>query len=359
MSFVSLRPFLFAVVFIALSLPALASAEWDPSAFVELLGTADQAFVEGRWEDAHKAYQQLDSELTESLATDEIPTEQRADARMAHSTIQYQLALTLLREHLCTEARDRFQVLLDVENVEVVVRIKLDARLGEALVCVASQQYAEGKTDQAVASADAAWVRLETIDPHRMETLGDEAPEVVTDVSAGVKGLAAALARPTAPRACGLVKVFDKLTGLAVVDPSRSGTSEVAAVSASCAEPVPPIDEGQSLGPLIVMGGGAALVAAFLLNEAILMGTSSDFQDARDECEAGVVSSCPQSMDLADELDSGAVLSGLLLGVGAAALGGGAAWWWFDQPTTSDQPAISARVSPEGAMVSLRFTWGR
>lgn len=315
-------------------LPNTANAEWDPTSFSRHLERADKAFVAEEWTDALTNYERAKNKLDESLAHDEIPVEQLGRAKLALSTIEYQIARTLERSGRCAVAAAAYKELVDMANVQSSVRVKLDARLAETLLCVAVQRLEAGDTAAAGAALSRARTRLDTIDEARLATLGEEAEGVREDMRVGVINAAEAIGT-YAGSECAMLRDVASMANASiaqVTDPHAF--SDVRRAAAECRDKETSAVETESgwpsVGPIVTIGAGALLLTGFLVAEIAISSEVSEYEDAERSCIRGNASDCPRSLVLADEIETNSTVSASLLALGLATTGGGLVWYWME-----------------------------
>jgi tetratricopeptide (TPR) repeat protein len=156
-------------------------------------------------------------------------------------------------------------------------------------------------------------------------------------------------------------KIAEEDAAAAVAPPVPNGSATTAATGATTPVPQeqPPPRAKRSAGPWIVIGiGGAAAVVGAIG----YIGSKQKMDEAEDRCGVGGRLMCEDAVARADgnEARKNLTTSGVVAGIGLAAVAGGVIWWYLDgkrvagtQAGLSKRTAVMPVVSPQLTGVAL------
>jgi len=340
-------------------LPTAAHAEWDVEAYVALQGEAEAAFDSQRYEEAIVAYDQLIEMLTVALRNKEIPAEQQPLAKEAIPIIRYQIGRSQIALEQCEAALSTFDDVTSDAHVPAEVVDKVPTRRAEAHLCLADQALAEDGGPNTSEALD----RLEAADAALAEPTDDVSDDDRAELDADRE---AATARREEIESRWVDAVISGSTSLNCASAERELDAAAERVPSRASEIEAARDEATEgclpLGPIILISAGGGLLLIDVILESVLLGTKSDFDDARAECDR-TGTRCDEAIDLGEEIDNGRAGSIVLFIAGAAAITTGLVWWLvWEEPAsagaeTGAEAAIFVSPTHDGGVIGLHGTF--
>ncbi|MDX9722036.1 MAG: hypothetical protein RBU37_14920 [Myxococcota bacterium] len=363
-----LRALLLLVLTLAPGLSTEAWA-WDPALFLQQQEDAHQLFLASDYGAALQRYEDAHGMLEAALERGELPEEQRPAANNALRTIEYQLARCLQLTDECARATESFQSLLEAEAVLPDVKAKLPLRLAESMLCSANQAANGGDFDEAEAHLAAANEQAQVAAASSSETVLSKADrpvfqEELEAVKAAIETRQLSLSSER--EAATLRAAQQELDAIETL--LSQGACEPAQVRLEALSLPEMLELRERQDALLLRhqsecglnlsyvawglgAGGAALLVADLIFEGVLLGTASDFEDARASCLRGN-GQCKQAVELSEELDTGRMVSAVLLGSGLALITASVIWLFLDTEDESDS-SMGVWTQPNGGGLSF------
>lgn len=346
---------------------ATASAQdWDPAAFAELLGAAEDDYVAGNYAGAADKYARLRTSLQGALSSGAIDARQEDAAREALAVITYQLGRSQQETGACDAAGETYAALETQQDLSASVRVKLPARLGEARLCAASKALDQGQLDEGWTRLSGAATALSSASSEAIarELDAKQASELESALTRSRSELDALEARYLTARteaARGALATGDcsgASAQLAALESTHAEREEVATLRTDVAacDDGPTFEEVEPWLAIGLMGVGGALLVTTVVLEIAIADDVDAYPRERERCLSGTSVACSGALELSDDIRTQQIVTGTLIGVGLVALGGGLAWYLLssdDDAADASEVMLAPSVGRHGGQLEL------